>query len=446
MNTLSPPDKHQLEPRDAADARHPAVDVRHEQANHAIKEMVPTNLPRIGIVAVLLLVVSFAALLAGLFVLGHRPVAERQKRALEQAANVSNARPVVSVARPRRQASSSELSLPANVEAFQQTAIYSRSSGYVRRLLVDIGDRVQADQLLAELDTPEINAQLSQAKATVQQAEASLDKAQVDLKLAESTLHRYDDVALAGGVAQQELDEKRTQLDQARAGLNVAQANVEAARAQVQQLTALQGFARITAPFAGVITARNYDTGALLTPSNLSSTKPLFQMEQIDTLRVFVDVPQSYADSVKAGQQGQLQVRNFSGRSFSGAVVRSAGSIDASTRTLRVEIHVPNKDNLLYAGMYGQVRLQVTRDQQVLIVPASALVYNADGLSLATVQDGKVHFVKVTAGRDSGTEIEILDGLSGDDQVVTNPGEHIQENMLVDMVITTQPEKPTRKL
>lgn len=411
---------------------------RHRVEAAPPRESIPADLPRVGLAAVAVFALAFVALLAGLFVLGYLPTKARQDRAHQAAAALADDRPVVSTAKPRRPSDSAELVLPANVEAFQQTAIYPRASGYLRRLLVDIGDKVEADQILAELDTPEIDAQLNQARATATQAEASLQKAQVDLTLADSTLHRYDNVQQAGAVAQQELDEKRTQVDQAKAGVNVARANLEAARAQIQQLEALKGFARITAPFGGVVTARNYDAGALLSP-NATGGKPLFQMEQIDTLRVFVNVPQSYSTGIQPGQDAELRVSNYPGRAFQGKLVRSAGSIDSSTRTMRVEIHVPNTDRQLYAGMYGQVKLKLSKSGEAWVVPASALIYNADGLSLAIAREGTAHFQKVTAGRDYGKEIEILEGLTGHELVITNPGEHLTEGSPVQVVAASQP-------
>ncbi len=407
------------------------------------REVVPADLPRIGFIGMALLALAGILVLGGLFLLGHFPNVRRSALARDDASAMTQALPVVSVLKPRPQARSTDLTLPADVQALKQTSVYPRANGYLRRMLVDIGDRVEADQLLAELDTPEVNAQLNQAQAAVQQAEASLKKAQVDTTLAESTLQRYQEAARTGAVAQQDLDEKRTQVDQAKASLNVAQANLAAGRAQVEQLQAMQSFARITAPFAGVITARNYDVGALLSPSNLSATKPLFQMEQIDTLRVFVNVPQTYATVVQPGQDAELEVRNYSGKLFRGKVVRSSGSIDQATRTLRVEIHVPNAEGLLYAGMYGQAQLHLAQDAKVYLVPSSALIFNADGLSLGLVENGVVRFQRVSAGRDFGVEIEIIQGLSGEERVVTNPGEHMRAGSHVQVVAAGQATRPT---
>jgi RND family efflux transporter MFP subunit len=389
-------------------------------------DTIPKDLPRIGSVGVAILTMLFVAALAGLFLLGYLPHRRLQAEVNADAADGDDARPVVKVVFPIRQRDATNLDLPADIRAFQQTLIYPRTTGYLKRLLVDIGDRVQAGQLLAEIDTPEIDAQLNQARAAVQQARANLEKTRTDFALAQTTLQRYQDVG-DGGVAKQQLDEKQAQLDQAKAGLDVAQANLAASQAEVQRLEALQGFEKIHAPFAGVISTRNYDIGALLSASAAGSGRELFQIDQIDTLRVFVNVPQAYAADIQAGRKAELLVRNYPGRSFEGTITRSAGSIDPTTRTLRVQIDVDNRENRLFAGMYGQLKFQISRKKPPLLVPTSALVYNADGLSLALVKDGRVRFQKVSTGRDLGTEIEIVDGLAGDEQVISNPGEQIRE-------------------
>ena len=272
-----------------------------------------------------------------------------------------------------------------------------------------------------------------------QQAQAGIVKAQSNVTLADTTYRRYSDV-LAGGVSDQDRDEKRAQLDQAKADLKVATANESAAKAEVQRLEAMQGFKNVTAPFAGVITARNYDVGALMSSSSTTTTKELFQLDQTNPLRVFVKVPQSHAAGIQQGQPAELLVRNYPGRAFAGSITRSAGSIDSATRTLRVEIDVTNADNLLFAGMYGQVRLRANQQQPPLLVPSSALIYNADGLSLAVAREGRVHFQKVAAGRDLGVEIEILEGLSDHDQVISDPSEQLKEGMEVELAPMSQPQ------
>jgi RND family efflux transporter MFP subunit len=392
------------------------------------------GLPKIGTAGVALLAMLFVAMLSGLFVLGYLPYRKLQAEIRSEAAEARDERPVVNASVPKRQNVGTRLVLPADVCAYQQTKISPRTNGYLKRQGVDIGDRVKAGQLLAEIDTPEVDAQLNQARAAVQQSKANLDKAQMAFALSQTTLKRYQDAVKSGGVAQQDFDEKRTQLDQARGSLDVARATLVYSEAEVQRLEALQSFEKVTAPFDGVITARNYDLGALLSATTSGGGKELFQIEQNDRLRVFVKVPQAYASSVKAGQKAGLVVRNYPGRSFEGTVTRSTGSIDPATRTLRVEIDVENRENLLFAGMYGQVHFEIMQDRPPLLVPTAALVYNADGLSLAIVRGGKVHFQKVSTGRDLGMEMEILEGLVGDEMIISNPGEQIREGSEVQVV------------
>jgi RND family efflux transporter MFP subunit len=398
----------------------------------------PADLPKVGTAAVAGLALLFVVMLTGLFVLGYLPHRRLQAEFRAEAADGKDGRPVVNAVVPTRQNRATNLVLPADIQAFQHTSICPRTNGYLKRLLVDIGDRVHAGQLLAEIDTPEVDAQLNQARAAVEQSKANLEKARMTFALAQTTLRRYQDAVKSGGVAQQDFDEKSSQLDQARASLNVANAAVTFSQAEVQRLEALQGFEKVTAPFDGIICARNYDIGALLAATGTGSGKELFQIDQTDTLRVFVKVPQAYATAVQPGQKAALQVRNYPGRSFEGRVTRFAGSIDPTTRTLRVEIDVPNRENLLFGGMYGQIKLDVTNGQPPLLVPTNALVYNADGLSLAVVRGGKIHFQKVSTGRDLGAEIEILEGLAGDELVVSNPGEQIREGCEVQAVLTAR--------
>ncbi|MGE5608719.1 MAG: efflux RND transporter periplasmic adaptor subunit [Bacillota bacterium] len=404
----------------------------------------PTDLPRIGSGTVCVMALLVAALLGGLFLLGWMPRGHRESQLLSDAEAVQNARPVVEVSLPKRSSATTELVLPGDVRAMQETAIYPRASGYLKRLLVDVGDRVEAGQLLAEIDTPEVDAELTQARALLEQSKANANKTQVDLDLAQKTLRRFEELAQTNAVAQQQIDEKRSAFDQARAAAEAAKATVAAAQATVGRLTTLQGFEKVVAAFTGTITVRNYDVGTLLSASNTGAGKELFRLEQIDTLRVFVNVPQTYVTMIKKDQVANLTVRNFPGRQFAGKVVRSNESLDAATRTLRFEVDVPNADRVLHAGMYGQVTFQLRNDMPPLTVPTSALVFGGDGTKVAVVQDGKVHLQQVTVGRDLGTEVEVPLGLSGEELVVANPDERITEGAEV-QVGKAAPSGPARR-
>ncbi len=280
------------------------------------------------------------------------------------------------------------------------------------------------------------------ARPTWPQSDAAVTKAAADLDLAQRLMARYNDAEQnhPGTVPAMDLDTKKAAVDQAAAALVQAKANVVAAQADVQRLTTLQSFEKVIAPFAGTITSRNFDVGALIAPSNTAGTE-LFRVAQTDTLRVFVNVPQADATKVRIGQPAFLLVRNYPGKQFKGTVARSSSAIDTTTRTLSLELHFPNRDAQLYAGMYGQVKLPVTEDNPVVTIPTSALVFNASGLQVALVKDGKVHFQKINGGRDFGTEMEIPTGLSTDDQVVANPGEKLGEGIDVKIADNATPPK-----
>jgi len=303
---------------------------------------------------------------------------------------------------------------------------------------------VKANELLAVIDAPEIDAELDQAKANLAQAKTTVTKAESDLKLADLTLKRYleSQKAMPGSVTQTAIDQQQAMYDDAVSALAQAKASVVSEQAAVQQLTVTQGFDYVLAPFDGVITARNYDNGALLSPSDTGPGKEMFDIAQTDVLRVYVSVPQGDATAIRVGKPGYLQVpSNYPGKWFPGVVARTSDSLDPDTRTLTVEVDFPNKDDSLRAGMFGEVRLPVGDARSVLMVPTGAIVFNAEGLQVALVQDSKIHLQKIGVGRDMGTEIEVTSGLSANDQVVTNPGEKVVEGVTVKAVAgpTTKP-------
>ncbi|MFI5379170.1 MAG: efflux RND transporter periplasmic adaptor subunit [Tepidisphaerales bacterium] len=389
------------------------------------------HLPKLGTFKVAFIGLLFLGLLAGLFALGYYPDQERHKELLADAQTSRGDILTVNAARPKRSAGAIETTLPADVHPMQQTSIYPRASGYLKKLLVDIGDRVEAGQLLAEIDSPEVDAQLEQAKAAVDQAQAGLDRAISNLAYVQLTYDRYVEYAKSGNVTAQQLDEQKSLLSQAIAGLAQAKAGLAVSKADVIRLTTLQGFEKISAPFHGVVTARNYDLGALLSPTSSGAAKEIFRIEENDTLRVFVNVPQKHATQIKVGQTADLTVANYPGRTFAGKVARSTASVDPATRTLRFEVHVANPDGKLFAGMYGQVTFRVELEQPPLLLPAGALIFNAEGLRVAMVADGAVHFQKVVLGRDFGNEVEVVSGLKGSELIITNPGDQLAEGLPV---------------
>jgi RND family efflux transporter MFP subunit len=402
-------------------------------AHHDDHDAIPTDLPQVGALGVLLIAVVVLALFGGLFLLGWMPHKKQQAEARREAKEAAETRPIVDVTRPKQSNAAVDLVLPANVQANQATAIYARTNGYLKPLPpgIDIGAQVKAGQLLAEIAAPEVDAELEQARASLEQANVNVGRATNEFNFNKGTFERYEGLSRTGGVTQQQLDEKRAAFNIATSSLKAAQASVLAAQAAVKRLTEMQGFQKVVAPFDGVITERNYDAGALISATTTATGKALFRVEQTDTLRVYVSVPQGSSTEVKPGQEADLLVRNYPGQVFKGTVARSAGALDEATRTLRVEDAVPNPQHKLLPRMYGQVRFKIPRTRPALLLPTSAFVFGTEGMRVTVLEGNKVHYRKVTVGRDFGSEAEVASGVSPDDQVVTNPGEHLVDGMEV---------------
>lgn len=380
--------------------------------------------------------------LAVLFALGFAPRRHRRKALAEEAEAVGREPVVVSVARPRPSSGAIDVTLPGTVRAFQETWIYARTNGYVKRRLADIGDVVSAGQLLAEIDVPELDQELAQAKAALVQIRARRSLSKAQLALAESTLKRFEAVGAAGGIAQQELDEKQASLEVARASAEAAQADVAAAEANVRRLEKLHEFSQVTAPFAGTIAARTVDTGSLVTAGN-GQAQTLFHLVQTNPARITVSVPQSLAPAIKVDSPAELTFREFPGRTFTGKVTRTTGSIDDVSRTLLAQVEVPNDDGRLLAGMYTQVVFHAARDHATFLIPQSALVVGAAGVQVVTVKGGIARFQDVVIDCDYGTELSILRGVGADDLVVTNPGEKLVVGVAVE-VVEAKPDAPAK--
>ncbi len=400
-----------------------------------------SKLPKIRWWAVLAALVVAGFAFVKLYGLGAGPRAERAEAARSEAASY-DPRPVVDVVKAKRGETSFDLRLPADVASMQETAVFARTNGYLKAFHADVGDHVTEGQLLAEIDTPEIDAQITWAKAAVDVARANSAKAHVDLELADATLKRYAGFAESGGATIQQLDEKRSAAEQAKSALAAADANVVLADAEVKRLATLQAFERVTAPYAGVITARNYDVGALLGPSSAAASKEMFRLQQSDVLRVWVDMPQAYVSSAKVGAKAYLTVRNWPGREFAGSMARTTGVLDVATRTLRCEVDVPNSDGALFPGMYGEVRFPVTSERPTLTVPTSAPTFGAAGATVWVVKDGRVTGRKAVLGRDFGLDIEVMEGIGPEDDVVRNPGERLVDGLEVRVAAKTVADVP----
>ncbi len=334
--------------------------------------------------------------------------------------------PPVSVVLPKNTAPAQEIVLPANVQPFITSPIYAQTSGYLKKWYFDIGAHVKKGQLLAVIQSPEVDQQL-------QQSRSNLRTAQANLRLAEITKNRYQGLLKTHAVSQQDVDN-------AVGTYNANAAVVQANQANVRQLEALQAFENIYAPFDGVITARNTDIGNLINSGNTGNVKTdLFHMAQTSKLRVYVDVPQQYSRGVKPGQTVDLIVPEFPGRRFQGLLVRTAEAINLVTRTLPIEVDVDNPKGTLLTGSFAEVHLKVPEQNSTYLIPANTLIFRSEGLQVAVVKGGKIVLQPVTAGHDLGNAIEIVSGLNADDQIVVNPSDSIVAGQAVKIVQASLP-------
>src|SRR6266404_5656153 len=332
----------------------------------------------------------------------------------------------VSVVSPKQTAPAEEIILPGNVQPFITSPIYARTSGYLRKWNVDIGAHVKKGQLLAVIETPEVDQQL-------QQSLSNLNTAKANLALAETTKNRYEGMIRSNAVSQQDVDN-------AVGTYNANKAIVEANQANVKQLEALQSFEKIYAPFDGVVTARNTDIGDLINSGSAGGVKTdLFHIAQPGTLRVYVNVPEEYSQGVKVGMTADLSLAEFPGRTFQGKLVRTAEAINMTTRTLLIEIDVNNPTGTLLTGSYAEVHLKVPSQASTFLLPVNTLIFRSEGLRVGVVQDGKVVLAAVTPGHDFGNQIEIVSGLKADDQVIINPPDSISSGQQVRIVQATLP-------
>jgi RND family efflux transporter MFP subunit len=335
--------------------------------------------------------------------------------------------PSVAVATPKQAASAEEIILPGNIQPLISSPIYARTDGYLKKWYFDIGAHVKAGQLLATIETPEVDQQLAQVKAT-------LDTARANLELSRITMERYQGLLLKHAVAQQDVDN-------AIGSYNANQAIVEADQASVQRYATLVSFEKVYAPFDGIITARNTDIGDLINSgSNTAPRTDLFQISQTGILRVYVNVPQEYSQGVKPGQTAaDIVLAEFPGRRFPGNLVRTADAINMTTRTLLAEVDVPNPKGPLLTGSYAEVHLKIPAQHTTYLLPVSALIFRTDALQVGVVKDGKITITDVVPGHDLGAEIEIVSGLNANDQVVMNPPDSLVTGQTVQIVQATLP-------
>jgi len=343
---------------------------------------------------------TFGVLFA-LFAIGFVP---RWQANSALANSVTDQRPIVTVISSQRPTNDASLVLPGSTQGIQEAAIYARTNGYVKQWKVDIGETVQRGQLLAEIETPEIDQQLAQTKA--------------NHDIAKLTAERWADLVAKNVVSKQEYDQNEKAY--------------EAAKANYEQLQRLQGFQKIVAPFAGIITARNIDNGDLVSAGTSGQPAPLFRIAQTDVLRIYVDVPQTHSRLITPGQSAAVSLREIPNRTFNAKVVRTARAIDPASRTLRTELQVPNADGELFPGMYAEVKFVLPQDAHTLIVPGNAVMIRSDGPKVLVV-DAKntIRSRPVKLGRDLGEKVEIVSGLNPDESLVANPTDALREGIEV---------------
>jgi RND family efflux transporter MFP subunit len=374
-----------------------------------------TGFRRAGLGLIALIALGLIALVV---VAGILPRIEQRKK-LQHETQISS-EPVVEVTCPRRENPSDEVVLPGNMQAFIDSPIYARTNGYLKSWYHDIGARVKKGELLAVIESPEVDQQLAQAKEDLATAEANL-------KLAQITATRYVDLFKTDSVAKQDVD-NAVQDAAAKA------TTVKSARANVNRLQQMVDFERIYAPFNGVITARNIDIGQLIQAGASGQGQQLFHIGAIDQLRVFINVPQIYSHDARPGLTADLTLPELPGRRFLGRLVRTADAIDPATRTLLTEVDVPNREGVLFPGAYTEVHFKIHTAGSTLIIPSASLIFRSQGLRVPVVSGNRVALVPVIVGRDFGNTIEVLSGLADTSQVVLNPPDSLVDGEVVRVV------------
>jgi RND family efflux transporter MFP subunit len=368
----------------------------------------PSTTSRTGVIVVL------AILVGGAFAFGW---VQRSKAHSGASPGVTEPRPTrVEVIRPTIVESERALTLPGTVRALEQTKIYPRVTGYVRRWLVDLGDKVKAGQLLVEIDTPELDAQLAQARAQLAQAQAAVKQVAAQRDYSRSNTQRYESLADQQLVSKAQVEQTQAQASTDEASVASAESNVAAQQANVRRLIETQAFSRVVAPFAGTVTTRKIERGDLVTEAKATE---LYTIVVIDPVRVFVEVPQTVAANVRVGAEATLVVRELPGRKFPGKITRSAGALDPELHTMTTEVQVANSDGALMPGMYVQAVLTFPVPHRVVEIPATALYSDARGLRVGVVDaQQRLHFAPITIERDTGASLQIATGLTGDERVV----------------------------
>jgi RND family efflux transporter MFP subunit len=406
------------------------------------KQRRPGRRPVLVFFAVLAVLVG-AGIVAGLL-----PRLSRQKVMLAASESLATRRPVVIVSPARFATGQEAIDLPGDMQSIVESPIFARADGYLKTRLVDIGDRVTTGQTMAVLETPELDQQISQAHATLAQATSTVKELQADLALARANLglsqvtrDRWQRLLAKGAVSRQETDEKQAdfevkeaQTQRAEATLATVQDTIHASEANLRRLEEMKGFAKVAAPFDGVVTARNVDVGTLINAGNGGAAREMFHVAKIQPLRVFVNVPQTYVEQVRSGQVAELRVQEKPGQVFPARVTNVSQSLDTNSRAMLVILETPNPGDALFPGMYAQVRFTSPRTRRALRVPGDTVVMGKTGARVATVgPDHVVHYRSVSLGQDFGSEIEVTAGLREGEMLISNPSDAVQEGVVVDV-------------
>ena len=366
---------------------------------------------------------AVVAVLGALFLLGVWPRLHAGKAIADVQKDM---RPNVVVVPAQRAKANMELTLPGTLLPIQEALIFARTNGYVKQWKVDIGEQVKQGQLLAEIETPEIDRELKQALANQQQVKANME-------LARSTAERWKAVLKENAVSPQEVDEKIS-------ALKARQADYAASQASVERLIQMKSFQRVTAPFAGTITGRNVEIGQLISAGNPDPNRWMFKVAKMDTLKLYISVPQSHMRMIKTDMPVNVILKEFA-LPFTGKVLRTAGALDPQSKTLQTEINVPNEKGELAAGMFVQAKFALNQTEPNILLPANTLMVRQDGPQVAAVANNTVQLRKVKLGRDLGTQIEILSGISEKELIVTNPTDAMRDGVSVNMKVA-EPDKP----
>lgn len=385
---------------------------------------------------------------AGLMLAGLLPRLSRQKSLLAASQQVAERMPVVIASAAYFASSQEAIDLPGDLQALIESPIFARADGYLKTRYSELGDHVKAGQVMAELETPELDQQIAQARAVSAQGQSTLKELQADLDLARAnrdmskvTRDRWQNLLQKGVVSRQEGDEKRAdlavkeaQVAKAEATLATAQDTIRASQANLARLEQMKAFARVTAPFDGLVTARLVDVGVLINAGNGGASKEMFRVAQIQPLRIFVNVPQTYVAQIHPGATAELRVQERPGQAFPAVVKSISTSLDTTNRSMLAILVTPNSDATLYPGMYAQVRFSAANAKPILRIPGDAVVLGTAGPRVATVgPDHIVHFKGITIGQDLGSEVEVTSGLSSGTLVISNPTDSVQENAVVEV-------------